>query len=65
MFLTVLLGALGLGVAYKIYGVIVKQTVSDEKVASIGNQIHIGAMAFMRREYTCLLYTSPSPRDRG
>ena len=55
MFLTVLLGALGLGVAYKIYGVITKQTVSDEKVASIGNQIHIGAMAFMRREYTILI----------
>ena len=51
----VLLGALGLGAAYKIYGVITKQAVSDEKVASIGNQIHIGAMAFMRREYTILI----------
>ena len=51
----VLLGALGLGAAYKVYGVIVKQSVNDEKVANIGHQIHIGAMAFMRREYTILI----------
>ena len=51
----VLLGALGLVVAYIIYGVIAKQSVNDAKVASIGEQIHIGAMAFMRREYTILI----------
>lgn len=49
-----LLGVLGLIVAFVIYSVIAKQTVSNDKVASIGRQIHIGAMAFMRREYTIL-----------
>jgi len=51
----VILGVLGLVVAFIIYGVIAKQKVSNEKVDSIGRQIHIGAMAFMRREYTILL----------
>jgi len=50
-----LLGIMGLAVAFVIYGVIAKQKVSNEKVASIGHQIHIGAMAFMRREYTILI----------
>lgn len=49
-----LLGVFGLVVAFVIYSVISRQTVSDKKVASIGSQIHIGAMAFMRREYTIL-----------
>jgi len=51
----VILGALGLAISFMIYTVIAKQKVSNDKVASIGNQIHIGAMAFMRREYTILL----------
>jgi len=50
-----LLGVLGLAVAFIIYLMIAKQQVSNEKVASIGHQIHIGAMAFMRREYTILI----------
>jgi len=45
-----LLGVVGLVVAFVIYGVITKLKVSDPKVDSIGKQIHIGAMAFMRRE---------------
>lgn len=49
-----LLGVFGLAVAFVIYGVIIRQKVTDAKVISIGNQIHIGAMAFMRREYTIL-----------
>jgi len=51
----VLLGVLGLTVAFVIYLIIAKQSVNDSKVASIGHQIHIGAMAFMRREYTILI----------
>ncbi|MFT5611692.1 MAG: K(+)-stimulated pyrophosphate-energized sodium pump [Polaribacter sp.] len=51
----VLLGILGLVIAFVIYGIIAKQTVSNEKVASIGKQIHIGAMAFMRREYSIMI----------
>ncbi|NND83037.1 MAG: sodium-translocating pyrophosphatase [Gammaproteobacteria bacterium] len=50
----VLLGLFGLAAAFMIYAVIVKQKVSDAKVASIGHQIHIGAMAFMRREYSIM-----------
>ena len=50
-----LLGVLGLVIAFVIYGVIAKLKVSDPKVEAIGKQIHIGAMAFMRREYTILL----------
>jgi len=49
-----LLGVLGLVIAFVIYGVIVKLKVNDPKVDNIGKQIHIGAMAFMRREYTIL-----------
>ena len=49
-----LLGVTGLVIAFIIYGAIVKLKVSEGKVASIGEQIHIGAMAFMRREYTIL-----------
>ena len=51
----IILGAFGLVIAFIIYGVIAKQSVNDAKVASIGHQIHIGAMAFMRREYTILI----------
>ena len=49
------LGALGLVISFIIYLVIAKQPVNNDKVASIGKQIHIGAMAFMRREYTILV----------
>ena len=49
-----LFGIVGLCIAFIIYGVIVKLKVNEGKVASIGHQIHIGAMAFMRREYTIL-----------
>ncbi len=49
-----LFGVIGLAAALVIYMMIAKQSVSDGKVASIGNQIHIGAMAFMKREYTIL-----------
>ncbi len=49
-----LLGVFGLVAAFVIYAVIGKQREMEGKVASIGHQIHIGAMAFMRREYTIL-----------
>jgi K(+)-stimulated pyrophosphate-energized sodium pump len=49
------LGVLGLVISFFIYLVIAKQPVNNDKVASIGKQIHIGAMAFMRREYTILI----------
>ena len=49
-----LLGVFGLVIAFIVYAIIVKQKVTHEKVASIGHQIHIGAMAFMRQEYRIL-----------
>ena len=52
--LPIILGAVGLAMAFVIYAIIAKQKVTNEKVISIGNQIHIGAMAFMRREYTIM-----------
>ena len=53
--LTIILGGLGLFAAYKIYLIILEQDITNEKVAAIGNQIHLGAMAFMRREYNYML----------
>ena len=49
-----LFGVVGLLFAFIIYMMISKQKVLGGKVASIGEQIHIGAMAFMRREYMIL-----------
>ncbi|RBP53795.1 sodium-translocating pyrophosphatase [Arenicella xantha] len=49
-----LFGIVGLLFALVIYVMISKQRVMEGKVTSIGKQIHIGAMAFMRREYTIL-----------
>lgn len=49
-----LFGIVGLLVAFVIYLKISKQDVMEGKVESIGKQIHIGAMAFMRREYMIL-----------
>lgn len=51
----ILLGVFGLAIAFFIYAVISKQKVMEGKVTAIGHQIHIGAMAFMRREYTIML----------
>ena len=49
-----LLGAFGLYAAWRIYE-IVKQTPAGEgKIAKIAEQIHLGAMVFIRREYQIL-----------
>jgi len=47
-------GVLGLVMAYVIYGMVMKYPGGDEKVAKIAEQIHIGAMVFMKREYQML-----------
>ncbi|MXZ80162.1 MAG: sodium-translocating pyrophosphatase [Gammaproteobacteria bacterium] len=54
-YLPVLLGAFGLFTAYMVYRMILKYPEGEGKVAEIGEQIHRGAMVFMRREYTYLL----------
>jgi K(+)-stimulated pyrophosphate-energized sodium pump len=49
-----LLGLLGLGSAFGIYGYVKKQPEGTEVMIDLGEQIHDGAMAFLRREYTVL-----------
>lgn len=48
------LGALGLIVALAIYAYINRQPAGNEVMRDIADQIHTGAMAFLRREYTVL-----------
>ncbi len=52
--LPVILGLLGLVMAFVLYKMILKYPAGTDKVAAIGDQIHEGAMVFMRREYTIL-----------
>ncbi len=49
-----LLGALGLCVAWAIYRMVLKRPAGEGKVVGIAEQIHRGAMTFMRTEYTYL-----------
>ena len=49
-----LLSLVGLGAAAGIYGYLKKQPPGNETMIDIGEQIHDGAMAFLRREYTVL-----------
>ncbi|MEX2472307.1 MAG: sodium-translocating pyrophosphatase [Gemmatimonadota bacterium] len=49
-----ILGAAGLGVALFIYGYVKKQPPGNEVMIDLGEQIHDGAMAFLRREYSVL-----------
>ena len=49
-----LLGVFGLLVALGIYIVVTRFPEGDEKVKKIGDQIHLGAMTFMKTEYTYL-----------
>ena len=51
---TWILGALGLGVAFLIYGYVKRQDPGSEIMVDLADQIHDGAMAFLRREYTFL-----------
>ena len=49
-----ILGAVGLVIAFAIYLVMSRYTSGDEKVRGIADEIHIGAMVFMHREYKML-----------
>jgi len=51
---TPLCGLLGLLVALIIYKIIVREPVSNPGIQKIANQIHLGAMVFIRREYITL-----------
>ncbi len=48
------LGLLGLGVAGYLYSYVKRQPVGTDTMADLADQIHDGAMAFLRREYTVL-----------
>jgi K(+)-stimulated pyrophosphate-energized sodium pump len=49
-----ILGVAGLVVAFVIYHILTGHNHGDGKVKHIGDQIHLGAMVFMRREYKML-----------
>jgi K(+)-stimulated pyrophosphate-energized sodium pump len=49
-------GVIGLIVAYFIYQKIREYPEGEAKVAEIGEEIHLGAMVFMRREYRMLFW---------
>ena len=48
------LGVAGLAAAFVIYHMLVRHNHGDGKVKHIGDQIHLGAMVFMQREYRML-----------
>jgi len=54
--LPMVFGVIGLIVAYVIYQKIRAYPEGDAKVADIGAEIHLGAMVFMRRESTMLIW---------
>lgn len=49
-----ILGVVGLIAAFIIYGIIKSYDEGSEALKKIADQIHLGAMVFMRREYTML-----------
>lgn len=53
--LPLLLGVFGLGVAYYIYRLVLAFPEGGPKVRAIADEIHLGAMTFMRRELSLLV----------
>jgi K(+)-stimulated pyrophosphate-energized sodium pump len=49
-----LLGGVGLVIAFVIYHMLIRHNHGDGAVKHIGDQIHLGAMVFMQREYKML-----------
>jgi K(+)-stimulated pyrophosphate-energized sodium pump len=50
-----LLGLFGMLAAFAVYGLVMKYPDGEDKVKKIGDQIHTGALAFMKTEYKYLL----------
>ena len=50
-----LLGLFGMLAAFVVYGLVMKYPDGEDKVKKIGDQIHTGALAFMKTEYKFLL----------
>jgi K(+)-stimulated pyrophosphate-energized sodium pump len=53
-FVPALFGVIGLYCAYLVYGMVKGAPAGSSKVVDIGDQIHLGAMVFMKAEYTRL-----------
>lgn len=50
-----LVGVLGLIGAFVLYSMVMRYPAGEENIRRIGDQIHLGAMVFMRREYSYLI----------
>lgn len=50
-----LLGAVGLICALILYKIVIRYPEGEDSIKKIADQIHLGAMVFMRREYTILV----------
>ena len=53
-FLPPLLGIVGLVAAFMVYKTVLKYPEGEDRVIALGEEIHLGAMVFMRREYQIL-----------
>ncbi|HUF57314.1 MAG TPA: sodium-translocating pyrophosphatase [Thermohalobaculum sp.] len=53
-FLPPLIGIAGLACAYYLYTLVMKYPAGEPNIRKIGDQIHLGAMVFMKREYMML-----------
>ena len=54
LYLPPVLGAIGLVIAFVIFGVVSRYPAGGENITKIGDAIHSGAMVFMHREYKML-----------
>jgi len=54
-FIPPIMGVIGLVVAYILYGMVMKYSEGTDTIKKIGDQIHEGAMVFMKREYKILV----------
>ena len=54
----VLLGLGGLGCAYYLYTLVLRYPDGEDKIKKIADEIHLGAMVFMKREYRMLFLFS-------
>lgn len=50
-----LLGAIGMICAFILYKIVTKYPEGEDSIKKIADQIHLGAMVFMKREYTILV----------
>ena len=51
-----ILGVIGMVFAFVIYKLVMKYPDGQDKVKKIGDQIHNGALAFMKTEYLSLIH---------